>query len=55
MFEILKESPLFIGLGVQEVNLLINYTLHQIRQFSSEEVLAFSGEKVESPIICFKT
>ena len=51
MFEILKDSPLFNGLDIHEVNSLINNTLYQIRQFSYKEVLAFSGEKVEKAMI----
>jgi CRP-like cAMP-binding protein len=51
MFEILKDSPLFRGLEQNEVDLLITNTLHQVRQFSDKEVLAFSGEKVEKAMI----
>ena len=51
MFEILKDSQLFRGLEQNEVDSLINNTLHQIRQFSNKEVLAFSGEKVEKAMI----
>ena len=51
MFEILKDSPLFRGLEQNEVDTLINNTLHQIKQFSNKEVLAFSGEKVEKAMI----
>ena len=51
MFEILKESPLFKGLDVNEVNTLINNILHQIKQFSNNEVLAFSGERVDKAMI----
>ncbi len=51
MFEILKLSPLFIGLDIREINILINNRLHQIRNFSTNEVLAFSGERVEKAMI----
>jgi CRP-like cAMP-binding protein len=51
MFEILKDSPLFRGLEQNEVDSLITNTLHQVRQFSDKEVLAFSGEKVEKAMI----
>jgi CRP-like cAMP-binding protein len=51
MFEILKDSPLFRGLEQNEVDLLITNTLHQVRQFSDKEILAFSGEKVEKAMI----
>jgi CRP-like cAMP-binding protein len=51
MFEILKDSPLFRGLEQNEVDLLITNTLHQVRQFSDKEVLAFSGERVEKAMI----
>ncbi len=51
MFEILKLSPLFLGLNTQEINSLINNRLHQIRNFSTNEILAFSGEKVEKAMI----
>ena len=51
MFEILKMSPLFAGLDTTEINLLINKVFYQIKQFSKDEVLAFSGEKVERAII----
>ena len=51
MFEILKLSPLFAGLEVGEINLLINKVFFQIRNFSNQEVLAFSGESVEKAMI----
>ena len=51
MFEILKNSPLFTGLDNYEVDSLINNTLHQIKHFSSTEVLAFSGERVEKAMV----
>lgn len=51
MFEVLKVSPLFNGLEIDEINLLINNSSHQIKQFSNKEVLAFSGEKVEKAMI----
>lgn len=51
MFEVLKMSPLFRGLSVDEINLLINNCAHQIKQFSGQEVLAYSGEKVEKAMI----
>ena len=51
MFDILKLSPLFSGLDTLEINLLINKVFHQIRTFSNQEVLAFSGEKVERAMI----
>ena len=51
MFEILKLSPLFSGLDIQEINLLINKIFYQIRQFSNSDVLAFSGERVERAMI----
>lgn len=51
MFEALKDSPLFKGLEVVDIELLITNTLHQIKQFSNKEVLAFSGEKVEKAMI----
>ena len=51
MFEILKASPLFSGLEIQEINLLINNSSHQVKQFSDKEVLAYSGETVEKAMI----
>lgn len=51
MFEVLKDSALFKGLDHFEVDLLINNTLHQVKQFSNKEVLAFCGEKVEKAMI----
>jgi CRP-like cAMP-binding protein len=51
MFEVLKSSPLFKGLEIQEINVLINNTLHQIKRFSNKEVLAQSGESVEKAMI----
>jgi CRP-like cAMP-binding protein len=51
MFEVLKNSPLFKNLDIYEVNFLINNTLHQIKQFSNKEVLAWSGESVEKAMI----
>lgn len=51
MFEVLKASPIFKGLEIEEINSLINNCSHQIKQFSSKEVLAYSGEKVEKAMI----
>ncbi len=51
MFEILKASPLFIGLRAEEINFLINNSSHQIKQFSNKEVLAYAGERVEKAMI----
>jgi len=51
MFEILKLSPLFAGLEVQDINSLINKVLYQVRCFSNSEVLAYSGESVEKAMI----
>ena len=51
MFGVLKSSPLFSGLDVLEINLVINNVLHQIRNFSSNEVLEFSGETVGKAMI----
>jgi len=51
MFEVLKASPLFKGLEIEEINLLINNCSHQIKQFSNKEVLAYSDEKVEKAMI----
>lgn len=51
MFESLKASPLFNGLEIDEICLLINNSSHRIKQFSNKEVLAFSGEKVERTMI----
>lgn len=51
MFEALKSSPLFNGLDILEINILINNTLHQIKHFSNKEVLAYSGESVEKAMI----
>ena len=50
MFEVLKASPLFKGLDIEEINYLINNSSHQIKQFSNKEVLAYSGESVEKSI-----
>jgi len=51
MFENLKSSPLFKGLEIEGINSLINNTLHQIKNFSKSEVLAYSGESVEKAMI----
>jgi CRP-like cAMP-binding protein len=51
MFEVLKNSPLFKNLDIYEVDFLINNTLHQVKQFSNKEVLAWSGESVEKAMI----
>lgn len=51
MFEALKDSPLFKGLEVVDIESLITNILHQIKQFSNKEVLAFSGERVEKAMI----
>jgi CRP-like cAMP-binding protein len=54
MFEVLKSSSLFRGLEIEEINSLINSTLHQIKGFSNKEVLAYSGESVEKAMILFE-
>lgn len=51
MLEVLNSSPLFNGLQPAETEKLIQNTLHQIKQFSNKEVIAFSGEKVEKAMI----
>ena len=51
MFEVLSDSPLFKGLEPSEIDLLINNTLHQVKQFSNKEVLGWSGERVEKAMI----
>ncbi len=51
MLEILKESPLFMGLETGEIETLINNTLHQFKQFANREVIAYSGETVWKAII----
>ena len=51
MFEILKLSPLFLGLNVQEITFLLNKVQHQIKHFSNNEVLAFSGDRIERAMI----
>lgn len=51
MFEVLKASPLFKGLEIEDINLLINNSSHHIKQFSNKEVLAYSGESVEKAMI----
>ena len=51
MFEVLKDSLLFKGLETREIDSLINNTLHQVKQFSNKEVLAYSGERVEKAMI----
>lgn len=51
MFEVLKVSPLFRGLDVEEIISLINNTLHKIKHFSDKEVLAYSNESVEKAMI----
>ncbi len=51
MFEVLKMSPLFIGLDITEINVLIYRVLYQIKYFSNKEVLAYSGERVERAMI----
>jgi CRP-like cAMP-binding protein len=51
MFEVLKASPLFKGLDIEDINSLINNSAHQIKQFSNKEVLAYSGERVEKAMI----
>ncbi len=51
MFEVLKDSPLFKGLDTLEIDSLINNTLHQVKQFSNKEVLAYSGDRVEKAMI----
>jgi len=51
MFEALLGSPLFRGLEAGEIEKLIKTTLHQIKQFSNKEVIAFAGESVEKAMI----
>jgi CRP-like cAMP-binding protein len=51
MFEVLQLSPLFSGLDILEINTLIGKVLHQIKNFSNKDVLAYSGERVERAMI----
>jgi len=51
MFEALKDSVLFRGLEIFEINSLINSIPYQIKQFSGKEVLAYSGESVGKAMI----
>jgi len=51
MFTALNESPLFNGLEFIEIDRLVQNTLHQVKQFSNKEVIAFSGERVEKAIL----
>lgn len=51
MNTILKESPLFRGLETGEIEILIQNTQHQYKQFSNKDVIAFSGEPVEKAMI----
>jgi len=51
MFEALMSSPLFSGLDSQEINVLINKVLYQIKHFSNRDVLAYAGESVERAMI----
>jgi len=51
MFSALNESPLFKGLEFNEIDKLVQNTLHQVKQFSNKEVIAFSGERVEKAML----
>jgi CRP-like cAMP-binding protein len=51
MFTALNESPLFKGLEFNEIDALIQNTLHQVKQFFNKEVIAFSGERVEKAML----
>lgn len=51
MLKALKESPLFKGLEINEIESLIDNTLHQFKQFTNKEVIAFSGERVEKAML----
>ena len=51
MFEALKDSVLFRGLEIFEINSLINSIPYQIKQFSGKEILAYSGESVGKAMI----
>lgn len=51
MFSTLNESPLFKGLEFNEIEKLVQNTLHQVKQFSNKEVIAFSGERVEKAML----
>jgi len=51
MFSALNESPLFKGMEYNEMDKLVQNTLHQVKQFSNKEVIAFSGERVEKAML----
>lgn len=51
MLSALKESPLFKGLEIGEIETLIHHTPHQYKQFANKEVIAFSGERVEKAML----
>jgi CRP-like cAMP-binding protein len=51
MLEVLNSSSLFKGLEAGDTEKLIQNTLHHIKSFSDQEVVAFSGERVEKAMI----
>ena len=51
MFEVLKDSPLFRGLEINDIESIISSTPHQVKSFASKEMLALSGERVDKALI----
>lgn len=51
MFEILGRSPLFNGLESFQISALIAKCPHQVKSFTKNEVLAYSGEVVDKAMI----
>ena len=51
MFEILGSSPLFNGLESHQINTLIAKCPHQVKSFTKNEVLAYSGQVVDKAMI----
>jgi len=51
MFEILGSSPLFNGLESHQINTLIAKCSHQVKSFTKNEVLAYSGKVVDKAMI----
>jgi CRP-like cAMP-binding protein len=54
MFEKLIFCPLFVGLDNETIIHLLNQVQHQILQYKKDQLIAYSGDEVESQMIVLK-
>ena len=48
MYEVLMRSPLFRGLGAEQIEALMDGITYQIKSFGRGEIIAYSGDLLSS-------